>query len=246
MEWGQQFHRLMERYLLGLSISPWLDGDRELANCFEALQQAFPDLVDSAATQLCEHRRSLQMGPYLLTVVYDLLILEPERTLIIDWKTAARPRDRARLEQDWQTQLYLYLLAETSPQPPDSLAMAYWFVRSSNHGNPAASSHSSAPDAPPFTPTVVQFNYTARWHNTIRDALATTLEQLTRWRQDLLINGRPFPQVSSESPRCIHCTFAPQCDRAPQSQPELLPSRRSPSVVLPPWETIPEINPQNL
>ncbi|MEM9770339.1 MAG: PD-(D/E)XK nuclease family protein, partial [Cyanobacteria bacterium P01_D01_bin.73] len=57
MEWGQRFHRLMERYILGLSIEPWLEGDRELAACFTALQNSLPknlpSLTDSSATQLC-------------------------------------------------------------------------------------------------------------------------------------------------------------------------------------------------
>ncbi|MEM9246802.1 MAG: PD-(D/E)XK nuclease family protein, partial [Cyanobacteria bacterium P01_F01_bin.153] len=69
MEWGQRFHRLMERHILGLSIEPWLAGDHELAVCFNALQESLaetlPPFETPSATKLCEHRRSLQMGDYL-------------------------------------------------------------------------------------------------------------------------------------------------------------------------------------
>jgi hypothetical protein len=34
-----------------------------------------------------------------------------------------------KLAKNWQTRLYLYVLAETSAYPPDSLSMTYWFVQ---------------------------------------------------------------------------------------------------------------------
>lgn len=236
-DWGQRFHRLMEQYLLGLSIEPWLAGDRGLAQCFQSLQQKFPDLIPPSETQLCEHRRSLQIGPYSLTAIYDLLILGNGDALIIDWKTATKPRDRPTLANNWQTQLYLYLLAETSAFPPDSLAMTYWFVRSTN----ANKTHSS---------TIVQFDYTADWHQAISDRLTQTLDRLThlqqQWRQEKI----PFPQVNPDSNLCQYCAFAEQCDRhqeaqQPSSTPvpvTVSPNNNSP-LSIPAWDTIPEIKP---
>ncbi|MEM1426494.1 MAG: PD-(D/E)XK nuclease family protein, partial [Cyanobacteria bacterium P01_H01_bin.130] len=234
----QRFHRLIERFLLGLSITPWLEGDRELAACFATLQEAFPGLMAEPAGEtapLCEHRRSLQVGPYLLTAIYDLLILEADHALIIDWKTAARPRDRSDLKNDWQTQLYLYLLSETSPKPAEQLRMTYWFVRAVSPSDGEGSQ----------SPAVITFDYDPQWHQAIQDRLTQCLDQLTHWRQDWLQWGTPFPQVAPHSKHCHHCAFAQPCDRAGANPAE--PTLGAPAAIaLPPWEKIPEINPNNL
>jgi hypothetical protein len=69
------------------------------------------------------------VGNYLLTVIYDLILLESDRAVIFDWKTYLKPIDADKLAKNWQTRLYLYVLAETSAYPPDSLSMTYWFVQ---------------------------------------------------------------------------------------------------------------------
>ncbi|MEM6502321.1 MAG: PD-(D/E)XK nuclease family protein [Cyanobacteria bacterium P01_C01_bin.89] len=231
MEWGQRFHRLMERHILGLPIEPWLAGDRELGVCFNALQRSlaktFPSFETLTGTKLCEHRRSLHMGDYLLTAIYDVLILEEERGLIIDWKTAAFPRSRTDLENDWQTKLYLYLLAETSVQPVESLTMVYWFVRSKESSK--------------IIPSMVQFNYTESWHHKIQKELVNVLEHLTQWREAFLENNVPFPQdVQNSGYGDIHAS-------ARNKPLEDLPSSNSrPSLEVPAWDTIPAIKPDSL
>jgi len=68
-------------------------------------------------------------GNYLLTVIYDLILLESDRAVIFDWKTYLKPIDADKLAKNWQTRLYLYVLAETAAYPLDSLSMTYWFVQ---------------------------------------------------------------------------------------------------------------------
>ena len=232
MEWGQRFHRLIERHILGLSIEPWLEGDRELAVCFNALKdvlaETFPSCTDPSVIKLCEHRRSLQMGAYLLTAVYDLLVLERGRSVIIDWKTAARPRNRSDLENDWQTKLYLYLLAETSDQPADSLSMVYWFVRTKELSK--------------VMPSTVQFNYTASWHQKTQEELIKTLDQLTVWREAFLKNRAPFPKKGKNGDdKGSHNN-----DSENFLDSNFLDSNSTPLFKIPSWETIPEIKLDNL
>ena len=76
-----------------------------------------------------EYRLTLADDDYLLTVVYDLLILYPNSGQILDWKTYQRPRDRNQLAQHWQTCLYLFVLAETQEIDPAQLSMTYWFTQ---------------------------------------------------------------------------------------------------------------------
>ena len=65
----------------------------------------------------------------MLGIIYDLLIAQSDRATIIDWKTYPKPQTKKKLAQNWQTRLYLYILAETSPYLPEQLSMTYWFVK---------------------------------------------------------------------------------------------------------------------
>jgi PD-(D/E)XK nuclease superfamily len=129
--WGSRFHLLMQQRELGLPIEPLLKEDSELDRCLKALIQAAPELLTNNATQKreAEHSRTVRFGNYLLTVIYDLLIVEEHQGKIIDWKTYLKPRKRNKLAENWQTRLYLYVLAKTSNYLPEQLSMTYWFVR---------------------------------------------------------------------------------------------------------------------
>jgi ATP-dependent exoDNAse (exonuclease V) beta subunit len=59
----------------------------------------------------------------LLTVIYDLLIEAEDNAQILDWKTYPQPKEQNRLAKDWQTRLYLYVLAETSDYLPEQISM---------------------------------------------------------------------------------------------------------------------------
>ncbi|VEP13265.1 conserved hypothetical protein [Hyella patelloides LEGE 07179] len=129
--WGSRFHLLMQQRELGLSITSLLEEDTELDRSLKALVQAAPELLTNNSQQKreAEHSRTLSFGNYLLTVIYDLLIAEEEQAKIIDWKTYLKPEKRAKLARNWQTRLYLYVLAETSDYSPEQISMTYWFVK---------------------------------------------------------------------------------------------------------------------
>jgi hypothetical protein len=129
--WGSRFHLLMQQRELGLPIESLLREDLELDRSLKALIQAAPELLTNHSQQKreAEHSRTLSFGNYLLTVIYDLLIAEEFQAKIIDWKTDLKPRKRNQLARNWQTRLYLYVLAKTSDYLPEQISMTYWFVR---------------------------------------------------------------------------------------------------------------------
>ena len=108
------------------------------------LDASVKDLVE-AATELsepkenswreAEHSRTMGHGDFVLTVIYDLLIAQPDKAIILDWKTYRQPQKRANLAKNWQTRLYLYVLVETSEYTPEQITMTYWFVKSGKPKN---------------------------------------------------------------------------------------------------------------
>jgi hypothetical protein len=203
--WGTQFHRLMQQRELGLPIdllSTTVTSEAQLQQCIQNLVQAAPDLFANGAQfqqaqqfRQAEHRRTLKFEGYLLTVIYDLLILEEESALILDWKTYPRPQHLDGLMQNWQTRLYRFVLAETSDYLPEQLAITYWFTQ------PDAASH----------PQSLRFGYSSGQRERDRQDLSSLLNQLTTWLQDY-DQGQPFPQVEATR-HCRYCQFVTRCQR---------------------------------
>ena len=173
--WGSLFHLLMQQRELGLPIESLLQANTELDRSLKALIQAAPELLGSDDTihrnqkRAAEHSRTMSFGNYLLTVVYDLLIAEEDRAKIIDWKTYLQPikkGDLAKLADNWQTRLYLYVLAETSDYSPEQISMTYWFVKL------------------PKKPQSQTFKYSDRLHKQNERDLTQLLNNLDRWLQN--------------------------------------------------------------
>ncbi|NJK35091.1 MAG: PD-(D/E)XK nuclease family protein [Oscillatoriales cyanobacterium SM2_2_1] len=116
LERGQQFHLLMQQEHLGLNIDALAASDQHLDHWWQQFQASPPAMI--AGDRIAEHRRTLAQPPFLLTAIYDLLILGDRQAQIIDWKTYEHPPTAQHLQHHWQTRLYLYLLAETSAYPP--------------------------------------------------------------------------------------------------------------------------------
>jgi hypothetical protein len=227
MVWGSRFHWLMQQSIQNRGAECKLTelGAESAAEMSLVLQagedaeaQALHQAVDRTWAGLrqwwdqsgasdweldAEHRRTLAMGDHLLTVVYDLLATRPTEAQIFDWKTHAQPLSRDRLQEDWQTRLYLFVLAETSHLPPDRLTMSYWFVRS-----PAASTAANGPELAYET-----FAYSADWHQATR---AQLLEMAQAIDQAIAAyhGGQALPQLPAHSPACRSCSFASRCGRS--------------------------------
>jgi hypothetical protein len=213
LHWGSRFHLLMQQIDLGLPIAPFTSVDLELGQCVEAFLQTVPDLFEpqQGVRRQSEHRRTLEFQGYLLTVVYDLLVLDQQSAQIIDWKTYPRPQQSRWLAQDWQTRLYPFVLAETSAYEPEQISMTYWFVQGGDR----------QPSPSQAQPQKLEFRYSSTLHGQIRRDLTQRLQQLDLWLERYQF-GEPFPQINLEAGRCENCYFAARCQRrcAPNASPE--------------------------
>lgn len=176
----------MQQKELGLPIDPLLEQDQELQQAIIALRETAPELWQSEQNiwREAEHSRTLGFKNYLLTVVYDLLILGNSQAKILDWKTYLQPENPHKLAQNWQTRLYLYVLAETTNYLPEQLSMTYWFVKL------------------PTRPESLTFSYSQILHEKTRQDLNYLLTQLEQWLENYFNKGKDFPHFSSCQTSC--------------------------------------------
>jgi len=175
MQWGNRFHLVMQQRELTLPIEPLLATDSELGNSLKALIQAAPELEpDPDIWREAEHCRTLSMGDFLFTVIYDLLIAKTDQATILDWKTYRQPPKSKNLALNWQTRLYLYVLGETSEYEPKQIQMTYWFVKSG-------------------APKSITFSYSRQKHQQTEQELTVLLADLETWLQNYQQSQVNFP-----------------------------------------------------
>jgi len=184
--WGSQFHLLMQQKELGLPINSIVEKDEELQKSLTALVAALSEMENETEIIIkdAEHCRTLNLQGYLLTVIYDLLIIEKEKAQIFDWKTYLKPQSKVKLERNWQTRLYLYILAETAEYLPEQISMTYWFVRLPNK------------------PQSVTFTYNNSLHQQTHQDLSSLLTKLDGWLEDYLNEGIAFPHKPNCEESC--------------------------------------------
>ena len=208
---GSNFHLLMQQMDLGLDVSVLAQSDRQLQKWLKAFNESPPTMIEG--DRLCEHRRTWEIccpakldqdldsdfkdsgdrhqAYFVLTAIYDLLILGKEQAQILDWKTHQKAIPQSQLEHNWQTRLYLYLLAKTTDFEPEQLSMTYWFANGADS---------------------VVINYRAAdYDRTDRDIK----KMLTAIAQ-----AKDYPQVDISSHKCEYCEFRDRCDRPHQQNLE--------------------------
>ena len=195
---GSRFHLLMQQQEMGLKIGSFLQTDSQLQSWMESFAITAPEILtpqaDSETFRESEHLRTLQVKDYLLTAIYDLLIANKEEVQILDWKTYRTPPSKRKLQYNWQTRLYMYVLAETSDYPPENISMTYWFVQSETK------------------PKNIKFSYTSVQHQQTEKKLNQHLKKLTKWLQAYQ-QGEQFPQVPEGNKACNYCQYASRCQR---------------------------------
>ena len=201
--WGSQFHLLMQQQALGLPIDVMAAANEDMTAKIEALRRLAPHLFrpqpDEQLRQ-SEHQRTLAFNGYVFTAIYDLVVLTAQAGLIVDWKTYLKPPPRARLAQDWQTRLYLYVLTETSTLAPEQVSMVYWFVRNRNE------------QGDELPPSDYRFTYSLQLHDQTRAELWRLTERLSLLRQ-----RKEFPKTDALD-RCTYCPFQIRCQRLVEQQ----------------------------
>ena len=186
MEWGSRFHLLMQQRELNLPIEPFLADDSELNASVKDLIDAVPELIEfnPGIWREAEHYRTFGYSNFVLTVIYDLLVARDNKATILDWKTYRQPQPRNKLASNWQTRLYMYVLAETSEYIPEQIQMTYWFVKSGK-------------------PTHVTFNYSQTLHQQTEGDLTELLTQLETWLQNYQQDRVDLPHKSD----CQNCPY---------------------------------------
>ncbi|BBA79892.1 hypothetical protein RGRSB_1465 [cyanobacterium endosymbiont of Rhopalodia gibberula] len=188
LSWGNQFHQLMQQNELGLPIELLVAQDKQMQNSLNALINAVPNLRHPSKNSWkeAEHCRNFEFKGYLLTVIYDLLIAEPEKAEILDWKTYLKPENPEKLANHWQTRLYLYVLVETSNYSPEDISLTYWFVKL------------------PTKPQSLTFFYDRDKHKKNYEDLTILLNQLNNWLNEYTQENINFPHLASCRTSCPH------------------------------------------
>jgi hypothetical protein len=203
---GSRFHLLMQQREIGLPIDDILLADPQLQTWMSAFTDAAAEILTKDHNQIfreSEHYRTLQIKDYLITVIYDLLIADNEKAQILDWKTYAQKPHKSSLAKNWQTRLYMYVLAETSEYLPENISMTYWFVQTKSK------------------PQNIQFNYDTKQHQKTTQDLDKLLNNLTLWLEKYQLGGQEFPQIS-EYKTCEYCQYNTRCDRLQINQSEII------------------------
>lgn len=214
--WGSNFHLVMQQRELGLPVGvgisapehqqaapvvdlPVVALDEAMAGAIAALlttaPELFPPKTPPQTFRAAEHPLTWELHGYLFTVIYDLLIATPEAAQIIDWKTHQKPLKPEFLAQQWQTKLYLYLLAATTNYSPEKIALTYWFVKNTPQ------------------PQRVTITYNQEIHQQIHRELTDLLAELDAALEDYQTKRIEFSQVSPRAGLCLGCSFAARCGR---------------------------------
>jgi hypothetical protein len=186
---GREFHRLMERHFLGLTVEP-------VAPSLRALWQAWQKdpLPLPSGSALPEVTLSIPEGDERLLARFDLLAIptDPQAaTLIADWKTAGRPRTRRELAADIQTRLYPYILVEGGTAiagrglSPDYVELVYW--------------QAAAPADP------VRFRYSAAEHRANGVEIRALIARAEALRE------KEMPAVIDDLSICARCPYRTYC-----------------------------------
>jgi CRISPR/Cas system-associated exonuclease Cas4 (RecB family) len=198
LQLGSNFHLLMQQKELGLDVTVLASSDPKLQSWLLAFEHQPPAMI--AGDRLCEHRRTLErqierslhhsqnsdygQGYFVLTAIYDFLILGDRQAQILDWKTHQIAIAAEKLKNNWQTRLYLYLLAKTTSYAPEQLSMTYWFAN---------------------TAESVIISYSQVEHDQTEKKLQHILGQIAQ--------AQDYPKLAVDSSECVYCEFRDRCDR---------------------------------
>lgn len=132
---GERFHHLVHQHQVGIPSEALLPriNDNEVRRWFETYlakgTQGLPQ------TTYPERTLTIPMGEYGLLAKFDLLAIDDQQAVIIDWKTSRRVPKREWLAEKMQTIVYRYVLAKGgthlnngTPIPPENITMMYWYA----------------------------------------------------------------------------------------------------------------------
>ena len=153
---GQQFHRLVHQYLIGLPAKK-ISTSANRSN-YEHLPQWWNNFIEAQPNTLAdlqgakfapEHTLSAPIGNHRIMAKYDLLAKNNDKITIYDWKTYLAHPKNEKMSARVQTRVYQSLLVRAGHQFNDGQAveagktsMIYWFAEFPN--DPAQFSYNEA------------------------------------------------------------------------------------------------------
>lgn len=198
---GRQFHQMVHRHFLNLPLTSGEIRDVELHAWWLQFQKSPPLLP--AGERLSEISLTIPLGDHLLTGRFDLLIVSEiegqHQVQLFDWKTG-KVQSSAELKDDWQTRLYLAMLAEgggalldrqsvrlVAGLDPDLISLTYWYV--------------DEPQAPVTIP------YNKAWHRQNWAEIQALVNEI-----DQKANEEIWP-LTDDWTQCQRCGYQAYCGR---------------------------------
>lgn len=111
MRRGQRFHRMIERHQLGMTLDIlrlWAGNDTQVQEWLDRYAELLPR-IGSFDSAVPEAMLTTTVGGYPLLAKFDLLGLQGQSVIAVDWKTGRLPVQYI-LAQRMQTVVYLYVL----------------------------------------------------------------------------------------------------------------------------------------
>ena len=149
-EQGRRFHKLIQQHVEGLPedvLTPPPD-EPDLARWWQSyLDSLTTTLSDLPIDRRAEVALSIPIKTYRLTAHFDLIAVETDRAVIVDWKTEQRLPTREQLLKRMQTRVYRYVLTVAQQRPPGTVSMIYWFAHAERPDQPIALPYDAAQQA---------------------------------------------------------------------------------------------------
>jgi hypothetical protein len=186
-DWGKQFHTLMQQYNLGLPWENVLSQQPEFKQALKALISATEAIWHSPQIKFreAEYQLKFTWQNYIFSVVYDLLVLSEDYAIIFDWKTYLQPKNQQKLLTNWQTKLYLYVLAESLNYQAEQLYFTYWFVK--------------LPQQPQ--------SYTIKYNQNFHNQTKIELKNLVNKFEQILLEYPLTQNKCKQRHNCVQCSY---------------------------------------
>jgi hypothetical protein len=196
-EQGRRFHKLIQQHLEGLPVevlTPPPD-EPDLARWWQSyLDSLITTLNDLPLDRRAEVALSIPIKTYRLTAHFDLIAVEADRAVIVDWKTEQRLPTRDQLLKRMQTRVYRYVLTAAQQRPPGTVALIYWFAHAERLDQPIALPYDAAQHADDH-----------QYLTALIDEIEQRAQQSGDW------------DMTAQERQCAYCVYRSLCQRGVQA-----------------------------
>ena len=193
VELGQQFHRLVQQYFVGLNPQDLSQSIQipELADWWNAFLSL--RFNEQPGVKRAEKLLSISLHGQRLLAKYDLLLQDSAHAFTIyDWKTSNHQPSAQQLRKRLQIRIYplvlwFILLSSSNPSiTSPEIEMTYWF--------------------PTFPETPRRFEYTQADYELDMDYLTRLIDEILNMEEEEFTR-------TPELKRCAYCRYRSLCDR---------------------------------